>query len=356
MNSIPNCRQKRFILSIFCLSLLLLFACAGQTDQSEVPLFDARRPVEVFASSQAEYQIELEMQAIDAYYTSFKVRTSNTVENCKDSLSGILHLADTITGNAEIREDDFKETIFAKSLINEDENCGFGVDRDIEGGYRVWLSVFDCAQNKRGCEFDAGAAVFYKQGERIGDKFVKGFLPASQIRLLTEADLSPFSDWGILRNEIFARHGHPFQTERYKWLFGERTHWYRPGENPVSAEILSEIEHKNVLFLQNLEKEGYSGFNGFLATLLGALAENDQSSMAKLIAPHLFDDLEIVFPEEAIQAFQLNEYRLRWNPESKQRELIIGKESGAQLQYYFNKRFDSSGKGQWILSQMFAVG
>ncbi len=356
MNSILNYRLKRFIPNFSCFFLLFAFGCAGENSQPETLLFDASRPVEVFASSQAEYRIELELQAIDDYYTAFKVRTNNAVEKCQDSLSGILHLADTVTGNAEIREDDFLATIFAESLMNEDEACGFSVDRDIEGGHRVWLNVYDCPANKVGCAFDAGSDVFYKQGERLGDQFSPGFFPASRTRLLTEADLAAFPDWALLRNEIFARNGHPFKTERYKWLFGVRTEWYQPQDKLVTAEELSDVEQKNVAFLQNLEAEGYSGFKPFLVSLSTALAENDQSSIGKLVAPHLLNDLEIVFPPEGISALQNNEYRLRWNPESKQKELIVGEENDSQLQYYFDKIFDETGNGYWMLTQMLAVG
>lgn len=310
----------------------------------------------MYASSKAEYRVELEMQAIDNYYTAFRVRTTNAVENCQDSLSGILHLADTLTGNAEIREDDFNETVFAESLMNEDQSCGFAVDRDIEGGYRVWLSVYDCPRSKTGCEFDAGSSVFYKQGERLGEELFYGFMPASRTRLLTEADLAAFPDWGLMRNEIFARQGHPFKTERYQWIFGERTDWYQPKDSAITAEDLSDIEHKNVVFLQNLEAEGYSGFRSFLAALTVGLTEDDQSAISRMIAPHLMEDIEIVFPEEGVRAFQNNEYRVRWNRDTKQKELIIGNEAGAQLQYYFDKLFDESGKGRWMLRQMLAVG
>lgn len=347
----------RFCLKPLALFLLLAFGCTTiNQNKSEEALFDSARPVMVYASSQADYRVELELQEIDSYFTAFKVRTTNTAEACKDSMSGILHLADTVTGNAEIREDDFSETVFAESLTNENADCGFGLERDIEGGYRIWLNVYDCPANLAGCRFDADSKVLYKQGERLDDHMAIGFMPASRTRLFTEADLAAFPDWALLRNEIFARYGHPFQSDRYKLIFGQGSDWYQPRDSSIKAEDLNGIEHKNVVFLQNLEAEGYSGFRSYLAGLTIALTENDQLAISKMIAPQLQEEVKFVFPDDGIEAFQNNEYRVRWNRESKQKELIIGDEDGGQLQYYFDKVFAPSGQGRWILTQMLAAG
>lgn len=82
-----------------------------------------------------------------------------------------------------------------------------------------------------------------------GDYIIKD----SGIRLLTEADIAGLSkaQLGYARNEIFARHGRPFKTQKYKDYFAKCS-WYKVNPNynlNDDKSNLSEIERANVDFI-----------------------------------------------------------------------------------------------------------
>ncbi len=56
---------------------------------------------------------------------------------------------------------------------------------------------------------------------------------------------------GFLRNEIFARHGRVFTTEKYKIFFNSQA-WYRP-DNFYSENKLTAIDKANVKLIQSIE-------------------------------------------------------------------------------------------------------
>ena len=76
--------------------------------------------------------------------------------------------------------------------------------------------------------------------------------PNSSGRRLTQSEVAGLSPLQIrlARNEIFARHGRPFQDARLRQYF-ERYSWYSPRPGPVS---LNPIEQANVRLLQRNEK------------------------------------------------------------------------------------------------------
>ncbi|HDR6315933.1 TPA: YARHG domain-containing protein [Bacillus thuringiensis] len=77
-------------------------------------------------------------------------------------------------------------------------------------------------------------------------------LPDSDIRKLTSADLTYLSkeQLKIARNEIYARHGHIFQTKDMQAYFSKQS-WYR--ENPYFTGKLTDIESYNVELIQSRE-------------------------------------------------------------------------------------------------------
>ncbi|PEJ06829.1 zinc ribbon domain-containing protein [Bacillus wiedmannii] len=80
-----------------------------------------------------------------------------------------------------------------------------------------------------------------------------GFIfPDSDIRKLTSADLTYLSkeQLKIARNEIYARHGHMFQTKDMKSYFSKQS-WYR--ENPYFTGKLTDIETYNVELIKSRE-------------------------------------------------------------------------------------------------------
>jgi len=80
-----------------------------------------------------------------------------------------------------------------------------------------------------------------------------GFIfPDSDIRKLTSGDLTYLSkeQLKIARNEIYARHGHMFQTKDMQAYFSKQS-WYR--ENPYYTGKLTDIESYNVELIKSRE-------------------------------------------------------------------------------------------------------
>ena len=80
-----------------------------------------------------------------------------------------------------------------------------------------------------------------------------GFIfPDSDIRKLTSGDLTYLSkeQLKIARNEIYARHGHMFQTKDMQAYFSKQS-WYR--ENPYFTGKLTDIETYNVELIKSRE-------------------------------------------------------------------------------------------------------
>ncbi|MBJ8054802.1 YARHG domain-containing protein [Bacillus cereus] len=80
-----------------------------------------------------------------------------------------------------------------------------------------------------------------------------GFIfPDSDIRKLTSADLTYLSkeQLKIARNEIYARHGHMFQTKDMQAYFSKQS-WYR--ENPYFTGTLTSVESYNVELIKSRE-------------------------------------------------------------------------------------------------------
>lgn len=78
-------------------------------------------------------------------------------------------------------------------------------------------------------------------------------VPDSDERELTKEELSvcDLELLGYIRNEILARHGYPFQTEKYREYFGGKS-WYT--ENPEFVyDMLSALEMANVETIKSLE-------------------------------------------------------------------------------------------------------
>lgn len=75
----------------------------------------------------------------------------------------------------------------------------------------------------------------------------------ARIHRLTKEELAGFADEQLayLRNELFARHGHVFKTEKMKTYF-EGQSWYKPYFQDATP-LLNELEKQNALFIKSLE-------------------------------------------------------------------------------------------------------
>lgn len=77
----------------------------------------------------------------------------------------------------------------------------------------------------------------------------------SDARLLTKSELRQYSldELGYIRNEILARYGYPFKTEKYRDYF-ESKWWYERDED-FDYNWLSATESKNVELVKKIEQE-----------------------------------------------------------------------------------------------------
>jgi hypothetical protein len=82
---------------------------------------------------------------------------------------------------------------------------------------------------------------------------IPGRFPQASERLLTASDLQYLSkkELGIMRNEIFARHGYIFQTPQWKAYFRNQN-WYSPRNSDVNS-LLTDIELKNIPLIKSYE-------------------------------------------------------------------------------------------------------
>lgn len=76
---------------------------------------------------------------------------------------------------------------------------------------------------------------------------------AARVKKLRKQDLSGMSkdDLAYLRNEIFARHGHTFKTDKMKSYF-EAKEWYHPYFTDATL-FLNETEKENVQLIRSME-------------------------------------------------------------------------------------------------------
>ncbi|MFM2223806.1 MAG: hypothetical protein RJA07_8 [Bacteroidota bacterium] len=85
---------------------------------------------------------------------------------------------------------------------------------------------------------------------------IAGRFPNSSERILYNADFESLSkqDLLVMRNEIYARHGYIFKTDKFCIDYFANQSWYKGEQDDVSG-MLSEIENKNVQLILKNEKQ-----------------------------------------------------------------------------------------------------
>ena len=80
------------------------------------------------------------------------------------------------------------------------------------------------------------------------------YLLPSDSRLITEADLAGMDQQqvALARNEIYARHGYVFKTDKWSSYFNARS-WYTPNYN-YSESLLTDVERANIDTIVKYEK------------------------------------------------------------------------------------------------------
>ncbi|MGN4425729.1 TcaA 3rd/4th domain-containing protein [Bacillus cereus group sp. MYBK30-1] len=141
--------------------------------------------------------------------------------------------------------------------ISTDGSATIYLERNGENGREMTkvetvtaLSTYSLPFQKKGTE----KTVIYNVTPPVTTQYVyNGFIfPDSDIRKLTSADLGYLTkeQLKIARNEIYARHGHIFQTKDMQAYFSKQS-WYR--ENPYFTGALTNIESYNVELIKSRE-------------------------------------------------------------------------------------------------------
>ncbi|MCW9130622.1 YARHG domain-containing protein [Bacillus paramycoides] len=141
--------------------------------------------------------------------------------------------------------------------ISTDGSATIYLERNGENGREMTkvetvtaLSTYSLPFQKEGAE----KTVIYNVTPPVTTQYVyNGFIfPDSDIRKLTSADLGYLTkeQLKIARNEIYARHGHIFQTKDMQTYFSKQS-WYR--ENPYFTGALTNIESYNVELIKSRE-------------------------------------------------------------------------------------------------------
>ncbi|MED0971394.1 TcaA 3rd/4th domain-containing protein [Bacillus paramycoides] len=141
--------------------------------------------------------------------------------------------------------------------ISTDGSATIYLERNGENGREMTkvetvtaLSTYSLPFQKKGAE----KTVIYNVTPPVTTQYVyNGFIfPDSDIRKLTSADLGYLTkeQLKIARNEIYARHGHIFQTKDMQTYFSKQS-WYR--ENPYFTGALTNIESYNIELIKSRE-------------------------------------------------------------------------------------------------------
>lgn len=127
-------------------------------------------------------------------------------------------------------------------------------DDKYDGKFEFTINTEGMTLKGKWIQFSDGKEKNYelKQREFLYDQAVGEYPEASQ-RELTYVDVEDKTELelGIMRNEIYARHGYSFKNKDYRRYF-EDTEWYMPLAVDV-REKLSDIEVKNIELIYEYE-------------------------------------------------------------------------------------------------------
>jgi hypothetical protein len=127
--------------------------------------------------------------------------------------------------------------------------------------------------------------------------------------LVTDADLNDktLEELRIMRNEIFARHGHTFKSEELKNHFNSQP-WYKSTVADATSQ-LTETEKKNTDFIKRFENKilATADFDDFYSLFTKALDTGDLTKLKDLVLyKEMFDS-----PEQFEKSFHVNQKGLK---------------------------------------------
>ena len=185
-------------------------------------------------------------------------------------------------------------------LIYEGSGYDFSVIDSIqESGFytivdEVQQSIGDKVMIWGNLESDRGWINLNELHESKTENNAMYILPYSSERLLTNDDIRNLSSGQLMlaRNEIYARHGRIFQDNEIRTYF-ESQPWYHGKIAPedFSADVLSEIEQKNIEFIRAYELSLENESTTFSTTQDNSLTNTHQTSLTESEAKEILREL-----------------------------------------------------------------
>lgn len=112
---------------------------------------------------------------------------------------------------------------------------------------RANIATIVAYEKARGWRGEAAPSTYSYSG-------INGYFWPTNTCYITDSDLAAYSqnEVATIRNEIYARHGYEFQTEKWRNYFAQFS-WYQPNPN-FSESQFSDIERDNLDTIVNYEK------------------------------------------------------------------------------------------------------
>ena len=160
-------------------------------------------------------------------------------------------------GDVEVSSDDsvmISATITVDSLVYNTNESIDQITLSIEGRMKhTYLYSSPYGGPERGLDYDdyLEKLIVNVTNSRIYSK--EQYYLKARIQKLTEVDLKTLSneELAYLRNEIFARHGHTFKTDKMKNYFSKQE-WYQAYANNAT-DWLNEVEKWNAQYIKTFE-------------------------------------------------------------------------------------------------------
>ena len=124
-------------------------------------------------------------------------------------------------------------------------------------GLDLYKGIVHVEKGANDLEWISRGKMLYHLEKTDLDKAVPGHWPEASTGLLTRGYLEPYPTevLRLIRNEIYARHGHRFSDQRLTDFYNQGGLWYGLATIEQQPTELTQVERLNVEFILTIEKE-----------------------------------------------------------------------------------------------------